>query len=708
MLTAGHKMKEEVMDGKSKRKHSRSEMVPISPKKEKESKQNCDEKVASGRIKKEDHALDRKVFFYEEELASSADPKTDLNEFRKTCNNIAGLVSEINKLKKDEGSEEHPGIAEKRSNALLLTTSLKKFNRLTQIRGKDARESTLEVKSKVDGMQLALQNLLYEVMRMKKEIEKCMNFSSKDEEIDLVPVEKFYQDAPAGVSKPDVTKTDKHKQMLARLAWELKTRKELSTKKGEFVQEKKRIESEIEEKSDYLVNLRPRLEQIIKATLPVQEFMGMPIEAERLIFEKAQYLPRPLYVLYIQAKAFKDVCDDGLSVGIEGDVIEAKAEFYSEDVKADFSDDSDNEQNDGQEDQEQKRGRKSKVEDEQLRLEDQQKRLFRIHPLQVTIQMSKEKEYIIDLVFSHVPSLHITVVKVQITLEEERESLSSNSLLEASVILKDLLSSDTGKSSPNPSNKYQFTKLGINNFYEHISPVGLPYQWVQWICGMNFLPDEDVQYPLPNSVLSAKHFQSVIKTIKTRLNARLSLVKQLQSLEQLSIPTFQRKSSANLVPEKMLTLLTAWKPVPYEECLSFPSFRDLLREGMASEDVTCFTATFTREESLQCLIIIHEHYPEHPPLLLLSMEGGSTDVDMMPRLFCLEREINAFVDELMTQDDKNMLLSGMLRKLQVCFDMFVETSEQHTSKDRLYIRKTCGRDRNRPYKYLKDGYFVHR
>merc|ERR1712168_53727 len=102
--------------------------------------------------------------------------------------------------------------------------------------------------------------------------------------------------------------------------------------------EKKKIEREIDEKSDYLVNLRPRLDQIIKASLPVQEFMGMPIEAERLIFERAQFLPRPLYVLYIQAKAFKDVCDNGMSVEIEGDILEAKAEFHSDSLKADMSD----------------------------------------------------------------------------------------------------------------------------------------------------------------------------------------------------------------------------------------------------------------------------------------------------------------------------------------------------------------------------------
>ena len=57
---------------------------------------------------------------------------------------------EINELKKEETeADEHPGIADKRVNAMLLTTGLKNLNRLTQIRGRKARESTLDVKSKV-------------------------------------------------------------------------------------------------------------------------------------------------------------------------------------------------------------------------------------------------------------------------------------------------------------------------------------------------------------------------------------------------------------------------------------------------------------------------------------------------------------------------------------------------------------------------------
>ncbi len=67
--------------------------------------------------------------------------------------------------------------------------TLKKLNRLDKMRLKASRDSTNEAKLNVDALHLQLQNLLYEVMHLQKEINKCQQFKSKDEEIDLIPVE---------------------------------------------------------------------------------------------------------------------------------------------------------------------------------------------------------------------------------------------------------------------------------------------------------------------------------------------------------------------------------------------------------------------------------------------------------------------------------------------------------------------------------------
>lgn len=651
-------------------------------------------------------SLARKVITYEEESAVSRDSLNDLNEFRTSCKNIESLVSEINELKKSENSSHQEQLLEKRLDAMLLTTNLKKLNRLAQVRGHNAKESTLDVKKKVDSLHLELQNLLYEVMHMKKEIRKCMNFSSKDEEIDLVDVDRFYEEAPADISKPDITKNDPHQQMLARLDFELKKRKELNVKKTEYLEQKKKTESELNQKSDYLSNLKPRLDQIIKATMPVQEYMGLPIEAERLLFETAQYLPRPLYILYIQAKAFKDVCDQDMDVDIEGDLQLAIAEFNQDETESDISDIESEVENTDAGDINDKRGRKVKKENKKARLEEQRVRLLRKHPLAVHIILkNKDKKYNLSLVFYHLPLLHINTVKVKFITDDK--SIENSSLLSSDSVLYDLLTRDSGKDSPNSANKYQLEKLHMKDLSSELSSVGKPYYWVQWICGLNYLPNEDIRTYVPDSSFSVKHFQSVIRTIRSRIATRLILYKQLQQLEELTIPV-STNNKKERHPAKTVCVLASWKPIYYEDFLVYPSAKELVDCGLVTEDCLFFSARLTREENLDIGIVIHTNYPQQPPLFLLTMKDNNRPaVKIVADLLCLEREINTHTDEQRTCEP-DLLLSTRLRKLQVCFDMFVETGAHRATKEKLYTRKTRGRDRNRPYVYHSDGYFVHR
>ena len=62
-----------------------------------------------------------------------------------------------------------------------------------------------------------------------------------------------------------------------------------------------------------------------QATQPVQEYMNMPLDAQRVQHETARYLPQPLYILYVQATAYKEACDSNLQLKILGDLDVAKA-----------------------------------------------------------------------------------------------------------------------------------------------------------------------------------------------------------------------------------------------------------------------------------------------------------------------------------------------------------------------------------------------
>ena len=67
-------------------------------------------------------------------------------------------------------------IEQKRVKATLQFVTLKKLNRLAHLRCKKARETTMGAKQRVDSLHLQLQNLLYEVMHVEREITKCREF----------------------------------------------------------------------------------------------------------------------------------------------------------------------------------------------------------------------------------------------------------------------------------------------------------------------------------------------------------------------------------------------------------------------------------------------------------------------------------------------------------------------------------------------------
>lgn len=79
--------------------------------------------------------------------------------------------------------------------------ALKKLNRLEKVRTRAGREALHKEKQRVDSTHLLLQNLLYEADHLNKEVTKCLQFKSKDEEIELVPLNDFYNNAPADISR---------------------------------------------------------------------------------------------------------------------------------------------------------------------------------------------------------------------------------------------------------------------------------------------------------------------------------------------------------------------------------------------------------------------------------------------------------------------------------------------------------------------------
>lgn len=129
--------------------------------------------------------------------------ESDLKIFKETCSEVRRLMTDILQLKLSGKTDEETRklIVEKRIEASLFFVTLKKLNRIDKLRLKKARDTTHDAKQRVDSFHLQLENLLYEVFHLKKEVDKCLEFKSKDEDIVLVSVDEFYQEAPSSISK---------------------------------------------------------------------------------------------------------------------------------------------------------------------------------------------------------------------------------------------------------------------------------------------------------------------------------------------------------------------------------------------------------------------------------------------------------------------------------------------------------------------------
>lgn len=214
---------------------------------------------------------------------------------------------------------------------LLLCATIKKLNRVSHLRVNKVRNKTLEEKSKLDEHHLELQNLLYEISHIKKEINKCLEFRSLDEDINLVSIDEFYHNAPANVSNPEVTNSNEHKLKLARLDWELIERQSMLDKIKQLETSIDSYQNEVKLKREQLDSLQPKLNQILEASKPTLQYLNMNFDDEiNVVNENVQYLPKTLYTFYMMMIAYRDTIDKNVKIEVIGDLDEAK-KFHKED-----------------------------------------------------------------------------------------------------------------------------------------------------------------------------------------------------------------------------------------------------------------------------------------------------------------------------------------------------------------------------------------
>ncbi|XP_029916812.1 THO complex subunit 5 homolog [Myripristis murdjan] len=651
---------------------------------------------------------DVRVYSEEVEL-DGRDPDQDYEQFKQTCESLAKLMGEIYELKANGAKDGCTEVEQRRMQSCIHFMNLKKLNRLAHMRLKRGRDQTHEAKQRVDVLHLQLQNLLYEVMHLQKEISKCLEFKSKHEEIDLVSEAEFYQEAPQDISRPQLTKDDPHQLTLARLDWELEQRKRLAEKYRESQATKEKIQKSIEVKKEHLSSLQPGLNAIMQASLPVQEYLSMPFEQTQKQTEIARHLPPSLYVLFVQANAYGQACDRNLSVSIIGDVDEAKAlSKPPEDSQDDESD------SDAEEEQEKTKRRRPTTGGQ---LDDKRREMLKRHPLSLCLDLKCKDGSVLHLYFYYLMNLNIMTVKTKVSTSTDlNTAISAGELLNSDTLLSCLYTNDQGRETPNPANRYQFDKVGIVSFADYVEELGHPYLWVQSLGGLQF-PSDAPEGVRVGSSLSASHMESTIKLLRGRVQSRLALHKQFASLEHSIIPV--SAECQHLFPAKVISRLARWTTITHQEYMDLHFVRHVTEAGLAKETDLYFMGVVERGTArLQAAVVLSPRYPEISPLFSLSLSWkGERSGRSDDNLRAMESEVNVFKNELQGPRPGHQLLTNQIARLCVCLDVYLETDGQDDSvegprefpREKMCLRTVRGPNRLKPFKYNHpQGFFSHR
>ncbi|CAG0887791.1 unnamed protein product [Darwinula stevensoni] len=696
----------------------------------------------------------------EAEVLSGGDAKTLHQE---TCADILSTLKEALdlKLKPDKDSKDKAALDGCRKRIVMGSTFLKKLNRLEKYHVKLSRNQTLDAKKQVDGLHLQLQNLLYELQHLQKEVQKCLNFRSQDEAIDLVPEDEFFKEAPAELydavlgmcgkrceggnvsgkrKEGKGTKcvyvlpqakigSDAHLLRLARLGWELEERKRLARDCQQVKAAKEVQLMEIQRKQATLRNLEPMLASILQACNPLLEAFSLPSGHIRELQHKAYYLPSPLYILYVQACAYVDAFDKKVVAVIHGNEEEAKTLTHSHNQ---LRDDSDSEA----EGEETRKKRHKKRRNEAERDEERRKRALAHHPLSVSLSIVLPDGSTIVLQFRYVDYFNLVTVKVTLNISPDsaqaaNSSISGN-LLDPENILSHLFPGDSGEESPNPTTRHHLKEVKVESWAELVPQLGIPYHWAQKMAGLDFLPLYDVHRDdnvgggsrgtlvKANPEVSARCIKDVIDAIRERVASRVALQKQIVQIESLHVSVSNGREA--VYSGKIGSKLSSWKSISWGEYSSASTVIPIVREELVSPHSRFYRALLERGSAARivALIAVDPDYPRKIPLFSLSLKWrgertAKNDENVRNRMYSmgqeLERELNVHLDGVGRKEE---ILSLQLHRLLLGMDVYLESTclgdnPAEFPKEKLFFAQARGRNQVKPLHYLTElDVFVQR
>ncbi|XP_037448498.1 THO complex subunit 5A-like isoform X1 [Triticum dicoccoides] len=478
---------------------------------------------------------------------TAAKPRSPHDLLAETRASVEEVAARILAIKKDGAPKSE--LRELVAQMSLLLITLRQVNREILMEEDKVKGETEAAKAPVDSTTLRLHNLLYEKNHYVKAIRSCLDFQTKHPGIELVPEEEFHRAAPADIRDKTLAADTAHDLMLKRLNFELVQRKELCERHEKLEQQKNSLLGTIANQKKFLSSLPSHLKSLKKASLPVQQQLGMLHTKKLKQHHAAELLPSPLYITYTQLLGQKEAFGENVEVEVNGSTKDAQT-FAQQQAKQEMAgtlaNDDNNRMDDDAIDEEEdaqrrrSRSRKSSKEASNPAL------AYQLHPLKVVLHVydtedsGTKRRKLITLRFEYLAKLNVVCVG-----SEDSDGMDSN-------ILCNLFPDDTGLELP-----HQMAKLYAGETPNFSEKDSRPYKWAQHLAGIDFLPEvpqsvgDSSNRASRNADLSSglalyrqqNRAQTILQRIRSRKIAQMALTWQLNYLTKLRWPQIEHENT---------------------------------------------------------------------------------------------------------------------------------------------------------------------
>ncbi|KAJ0262558.1 THO complex subunit 5B [Hirschfeldia incana] len=492
--------------------------------------------------------------------------KSALEVLRESKTSVEEIVGKMLSIKK-EGNDKSE-IRELLTQMFLNFVNLRQANRAILTEEDKVKAETERAKGPVDFTTLQLHNLMYEKSHYVKAIKACRDFKSKYPDIDLVSEEAFFRDAPESVKDQSVPTDTSRVLMPKRLNFELHQRKELCKHRARLEQKKKSLLETIAERKKFLSSLPLHLKSLKKASLPVQNQLGIQHTKKLKQHSLAELLPPPLYVIYSQLLAQKEAFLERIDLELVGSLKDAQAyarQQSKEDSGMSSNTESSRLEDDGPDDDDDGQRRRKRPKKVTSKEGSDKAGLYQVHPLKIVLHVYDDETpdtkpiKLVVLKFEYFLKLNVVCVGAEGSQDGPENNIFCN-----------LFPDDAGLEPPHQSTKLI---LGDGQAFDE-KRTSRPYKWVQHLAGIDILPEvspilsgqdtpnidaakSDASVPELSLYRQQHRVETVLRRIRSRKKAHLALTEQLDMLMKHELPAVNCED-APWAFHKVLCALDSW------------------------------------------------------------------------------------------------------------------------------------------------------